>query len=140
VAVGAVFRSAGGAGIMTWELDVHFDVNGTPVVLHDDTVDRVSPSTGPIAELDASEHGIPTDDGQYIPTLREVYELAQRYGAHVLSEIKVMPTEAEWAAAIKVYAWTVDNEADWQKLSAWPVDAIITNKPIAYRQWAQAGC
>jgi glycerophosphoryl diester phosphodiesterase len=209
------FRSSGDAGITTWELDVHFDIHGTPVVLHDDTVDRVSPMTGPIADLDASNHGIPTDDGQYIPTLREVYELAEKYDARVLTEIKVMPTDTEWAsvtadidqtvarssvtlmsfekpivlqekerfpdtetglihgagflspeqvheygttyvqlagsisasradawhtAGIKIYAWTVDKQADWEKLSAWPVDGFITNKPIAYEQWAEQQC
>jgi glycerophosphoryl diester phosphodiesterase len=209
------FGSAGEAGIKTWELDVHFDVKGTPVVLHDDTVDRVSPMTGPIAELDASNNGIPTDDGQYIPTLREVYDLAEKYHAHVLTEIKVMPTATQWksvtadidetigrpsvtlmsfekpivlqeeerfpgtetgllhgagylapeqvkeygtsymqsqgsisasraeawhAAGIKLYAWTVDKQADWAKLSAWPVDVFITNNPIAYEKWAGQQC
>jgi len=209
------FRSAGDAGIRTWELDVHFDIHGTPVVLHDDTVDRVSPMSGPIATLDASNGGIPTDDGQYIPTLRAVYELAEEYNAHVLTEIKVMPTEAEWAsmiddidqtvgkssvtlmsfvksivlqekerfpdaetglvhgagylspeqvleyggayvqlatsisasradawhaAGVKLYAWTVDSPDDWAKLSSWPVDVFITNKPIEYARWADQQC
>lgn len=209
------FGSAGDAGILTWELDVRFDVNGQPVVLHDDTVDRVSPRTGPIAGLDAADHGIATDDGQWIPTLREVYDLAKRYGAHVVTEIKVMPTETEWAAVtadiddtigragvtlmsfdrpivqqererfpgtetgllhqagylspeqiqqygtsfmqlstsitasragtwhaagIRLYAWTPDTAAAWESMAADHVDAVITNKPIAYRQWLDGQC
>jgi len=209
------FRSAGAAGIKLWELDVRFDVNGTPVVLHDSTVDRVSPLTGPVAKLDALDPGIPTDDGQYVPTLRAVYDLAQQYNAHVLTELKVMPTEPQWravadqidqsigrssvtlmafgspivlqekarfpgtevgllngagflhpeqihkygdsymqweksinagraaawhAAGIKLYAWTVDDPAAWERLSAWPVDVIITNKPIGYERWAGKRC
>ena len=74
------FGSAGAAGILTWELEVHFDVSGLPVVLHDDTVDRVSPKSGPIADPDAADHAIPSGDGQWIPTLREVYDLAKEYG------------------------------------------------------------
>jgi glycerophosphoryl diester phosphodiesterase len=209
------FTSAGEAGIRTWELDVRFDADGTPVVLHDATVDRVSPRAGPIARLDAGDHGIPTDDGQHIPALHEIYVLAQKYRAHVLTELKVMPTAAQWtvlaaeidgtigrsgvtlvsfepaivlqerehfpgvatgllrgpgyvgpqrihryggsvlqskgsitasraatwhAAGLKVYAWTADKQADWARLSAWPVDVVITDKPFAYRQWADRQC
>jgi glycerophosphoryl diester phosphodiesterase len=90
------FRSAGAAGITRWELDVHFDVHGTPVVLHDDTVDRVSPLSGPVSRLDATDGRIPTDGGGHVPTLREVYAEAVRYHAFVLTEVKVMPTAAEW--------------------------------------------
>ncbi|GGL08216.1 glycerophosphodiester phosphodiesterase [Mangrovihabitans endophyticus] len=211
--VGA-FTAAGEAGVTLWELDVHFDVHGVPVVLHDDTVDRVSPMSGDISTLDVSK-GIPTDDGQHIPTLDEVYRVAERFDAHVLTEIKVVPTEAQWAAVaddidrtigrpgvtlmsfdrsivrtaeeefpdtstglihgagylspeqihqygdvfsqsqtsisasrarqwhdgdVDVYAWTVDKEADWQRLSAWPVAGFITNKPIAYTEWAEKQC
>jgi glycerophosphoryl diester phosphodiesterase len=209
------FRSAGEAGIKLWELDVRFDVKGTPVVLHDDTVDRVSPRTGSVTKLDASNHGIPTDDGQYVPTLRQVYDLAAQQHAHVLTELKVMPSERQWravtdqidetigrsavtlmafdkrivrqqrerfpgtevgvlndkgnlsaeqiqeygdsymqsarsitgsraearhAAGIRLYAWTVDDPASWERLSAWPVDVVITNKPIAYERWAGKRC
>jgi glycerophosphoryl diester phosphodiesterase len=44
------------------------------------------------------------------------------------------------AAGIKIYAWTVDKQADWEKLSAWPVDVFITDKPIAYERWAEGKC
>jgi glycerophosphoryl diester phosphodiesterase len=212
--VGA-FTAAGDAGIRTWEIDVRFDVHGTPVVLHDPTVDRVSPQSGPITELDADDGGIATDDGQYVPTLREVYDLALRYRAQVLTELKVMPTAEQWtdvaaqvdatigrsavtlmsferrivlegvrqvpgthsalihqagylspeqikqyggafnkfhvsisesraaewhAAGVRLYAWTVNKEADWERLKDWPVDGVITDRPIGYQQWAAARC
>jgi glycerophosphoryl diester phosphodiesterase len=209
--VGA-FRAAGEAGIGEWELDVRYDVHGTPVVLHDATVDRVSPQTGPVSALDATaDGGIPTNDGQHIPTLREVYDVALPYRAHVLTELKVMPTAAEWvavaaeidetvgrsavtlmsfdraivaeaqrqipgtatglihsagflyppqiqeygdsfvkndtaisasraqqwrAAGIRLYAWTVDTEAGWTRDATFGVDAVITDRPIAYQEWA----
>jgi glycerophosphoryl diester phosphodiesterase len=44
------------------------------------------------------------------------------------------------AAGIRLYAWTVDNQADWQRLPAWPVDVLITNKPIAYTAGARQQC
>src|SRR4051812_49052549 len=62
--VGA-FRAAGAAGITRWELDVRFDQRDTPVVLHDETVDRVSPSTGPVSRLDTTRGRVRTDDGQH---------------------------------------------------------------------------
>jgi glycerophosphoryl diester phosphodiesterase len=209
------FRAAGAAGVTTWELDVRFDVRGTPVVLHDATVDRVSPLSGRVADLDASDGGIPTDDGQYVPALREAYAEAVAYDAFVLTELKVMPTEAQWrvladeidrsvgrdsvllmsfardvvqaarehvpsaatgllhnagylhaeqirpygdaflksyatlsasraaewrAAGLRLYAWTVDHEADWARMAALPVDDVITDRPIAYRAWAARQC
>lgn len=209
------FRATGAAGVRTWEIDVRFDVHGTPVVLHDATVDRVSPVSGPISELDAGDGGIATDDGQYIPTLRAVYELAGLYQAQVLTELKVMPTAEQWtavaaqidatigrpavtlmsfekpivlaaarqipgthsalihqagylspeqiqqygdafnksatsisesraeqwhAAGIRLYAWTVDKQSDWERLSAWPIDGIITDRPIEYEQRATGRC
>lgn len=209
------FRSAGEAGVAEWELDIRFDVRGTPVLLHDPTVDRVSPATGPISELDATTQRIPTDDGQYIPTYVEVLETAKAFGAHVLSELKVAPTNAQWtsvlaavddtvgrenvtlmsfngnvvlkarekapgvstglvheagylsveqvrrygdsfiktqvaysryraeewhAGGIRQYAWTVDRAADWSRLDALPIDAMITNRPRAYLDWFGQGC
>ncbi|MEV6600549.1 glycerophosphodiester phosphodiesterase [Actinoplanes sp. NPDC051346] len=208
------FTAAGDAGVKVWEIDVHFDVRGTPVVLHDDTVDRVSPASGPIARLDAGD-GIPTDDGQRIPTLREVYDLAGRHQAQVLTEFKTVPTAKQWSAVaaqidatigrravtlmsfdravvleaarripdtqlalvhatgdltpeeikqyggainkhhssiiysrakkwhdagIRVYAWTVDKETDWERLSVLPIDGFVTNRPIEYTRWAAERC
>ena len=209
------FRAAGDAGVTTWELDVHFDVRGTPVVLHDATVDRVSPLSGPVTGLDASNGGIPTDDGQHVPTLREAYAEAAAYDAVVLTELKVMPTTAQWGvladeidrsvgrdsvrlisfgrdivlaarehlpgvatgllhsagylhaeqireygdaflksystlsasraaewrtAGIRLYAWTVNQEADWVRMAGLPVDDVITDRPIAYRRWVSERC
>ena len=94
------FRSAGDAGITQWETDVRFDVMGTPVILHDETVDRVSPQTGAISRLNATTTRIPTDDGQVIPTLREVYATATTYRAQVQTELKVMPTATQWTAVV----------------------------------------
>ena len=209
------FRSAGAAGVDRWELDVRFDVRGTPVVLHDATVDRVSPRTGRIADLDTTDRGVPTDDGQYVPSLRETYAAAVQHDAVVLTEFKVMPTETQWravaaeidgsvgrdrvilmsfdretvlaarqwipgaptgllhnagylhpaqvsefgehlmkahrvisesrardwsAGGISVWAWTVDDEQDWDRLAAWPVTGMITDRPIAYAVWASSRC
>jgi glycerophosphoryl diester phosphodiesterase len=209
------FRSSGQAGVRTWETDVHFDLRGTPVILHDGTVDRVSPRSGRIDRLDATTHRIPTDDGQFIPTLHEVLSLAARFGAHVLVELKTQPTPRQWtavradidqtvgpsgvtlmsfdatvvrqahrrfpdivtgllgqgppapasavlasasvylrehsalatrqvrqwhSAGLQVYAWTVDDPTAWARLADMPVDAVITDRPIAYAAWRNRHC
>lgn len=86
------------AGAKVWETDLRFDSTDTPVILHDDTVDRTTPATGEIADLQASGSvRIPTDDGQRIPTEWEVLNQAQILGARVLLELKVMPANsAQW--------------------------------------------
>ena len=86
------------AGAHTWETDVRFDAKNVPVILHDDTVDRTTPATGKIADLQASGSvRIPTDDGQQIPTVWETLNLAASRGARVLLELKVMPANsAQW--------------------------------------------
>lgn len=94
------FQSANDlAAAKVWETDLRFDVNDVPVILHDDTVDRVSDETGAIADLVAAgSHRIKTLDGQQIPTLWEVLNQAETDGARVLLELKVMPANAaQWA-------------------------------------------
>jgi hypothetical protein len=34
----------------------------------------------------------------------------------------------------------VDSATDWGKLSKFPIDGIVTNKPIAYNKWVQTSC
>lgn len=205
------------AGALIWETDVRFDKTNIPVILHDDTVDRTTPATGKIADLQASGTvRIPTDDGQQIPTLWELLDQADKAGARVLLELKVMPTSpAQWnalfnriditvgrsrvvltsfdtatldavrardpgmatawidewgdpgvpailaqgqaylkygpgftkarylawhAAGIELYAWTVDNPLDWPRLVNYPVDAVITDKPLALAAWLRLRC
>lgn len=212
------FRTAAEqAGVRTWETDVRFDAVGTPVILHDATVDRTTPATGEIADLQASGTvRIATDDGQLLPTLWEVLNLAKDKSARVLLELKVMPANAaQWAAlfnriditigrdqvtmisfdkaildavherdvsirtglldnwgdpgtatilaygqsfvkyapaytkarvaswraaGLELFAWTVDSPADWPRLVNYPVDGMITDKPLAYAGWLKTVC
>lgn len=87
------------AGAKVWETDVHFDSQNVPVILHDDTVDRTTPATGNIADLQASGSvRIKTDDGQVIPTEWELLNQAETMGARVLLELKVMPANSiQWS-------------------------------------------
>lgn len=94
----AAFEAAGAAGVRQWELDVRFDARGRPVVLHDPTVDRVSPRTGPVAKIDTAASPVRLDDGQPLPSLALVMAAAARWDARVFMEPKAAPSPAQWAA------------------------------------------
>lgn len=92
----AAFRNALTLPIDAIEMDVHMSRDGIPVVIHDNTVERLTNGEGNILDLDlvtlrslnAAEHfpgGWPV--AEQIPTLREVLDLTQRR-VHVLIEIK----------------------------------------------------
>ncbi|MDQ2808086.1 MAG: glycerophosphodiester phosphodiesterase [Chloroflexota bacterium] len=95
----AAFRGAGAAGIGTWELDVQLTTDGALAVFHDETLDRTTDGSGPLAghslaELQALDAGAwfgPGWVGERIPTLEAVITLARGQaggGAQLLIEIK----------------------------------------------------
>jgi hypothetical protein len=70
-------------------------------------------------------------------------EQVSEYGGSLLqlwTSISLSRATTWRAGGARVYAWTVDTEAGWAKMAAERVDAIITNSPIAYRQWADQQC
>lgn len=83
------FRGAYAMGVRTMELDVHLSADGALVVHHDDTLDRTTNGTGPVAfrtladlrSLDAAYRFVGPDAGHpfrgrgvTVPTLDEVLE------------------------------------------------------------------
>ncbi len=79
----AAVQMALDAGVDAIEIDVRMSADGVPVVIHDETVDRTTASTGRVADLTAAQLGA-LDAGswmsekfsdQMIPTLRQVLEL-----------------------------------------------------------------
>jgi glycerophosphoryl diester phosphodiesterase len=91
----AAFDLALDMGASHIELDVHVTADGHLVVIHDDTVDRTTNGSGPVAShtraslkaLDAGSWFDPRFAGERIPTFDEVLE---RYKgrAHIHTEIK----------------------------------------------------
>jgi glycerophosphoryl diester phosphodiesterase len=92
----AAFRNALTLPVDAIEMDVHMSRDGFPVVIHDNTVERLTNGEGNILDLDlaslrslnAAAHfpgGWPV--AEQIPTLREVLDLSQRR-VQVLIEIK----------------------------------------------------
>lgn len=92
------FRDATNRGAGVWETDVQFTADNVPVILHDDTIDRTTNGTGAVADLTATQLATArTADDQPVPTLREFVNDVQVDGVRALVELKVPPTEAQWA-------------------------------------------
>ncbi|WP_185842192.1 glycerophosphodiester phosphodiesterase family protein [Streptomyces sp. WAC 06725] len=44
------------------------------------------------------------------------------------------------AAGLRVYAWTANWPPAWKKLKAASVEAVLTDRPAAYKEWARTAC
>ncbi|MGI8589328.1 MAG: glycerophosphodiester phosphodiesterase [Chloroflexia bacterium] len=95
----AAFRGALAAGVFAWEMDVQLTADGALAVFHDETLDRTTDGSGPLAgrtlaelkALDAGSWFGARWAGERIPTLEEVIALAKTApggGARLLIEIK----------------------------------------------------
>ena len=97
-------RCAFAAGFDVVELDVHQAADGTLVVLHDDTLDRTTDGTGPVAAqgwetlqgLDAGGWFSPHFRGTPMPRLSDMLALGRAWDRGIYVEIK----EAEPAAVL----------------------------------------
>ncbi len=111
----AAFRGASGLGAEILELDLRRTADGVLVAIHDETVDRTTDGSGPVAgftldelkELDAGYRFQPPDSpgeftwrgrGLTVPTLREIFLALP--GRHLIVEVK----EDDPAAADAVIA------------------------------------
>lgn len=87
----AAFRAALDAGADSVELDLHLSADGTPVVIHDETVDRTTDGRGEVSALtlaelralDAGRWKGARFAGERIPTLGDA--LAALHGAEVVN-------------------------------------------------------
>src|SRR4030095_14137244 len=82
------FDAGMAAGADGLELDVHLSADGVVVVHHDETLDRTTNDSGPLAARTAAQLArIDAGDGHGLPTLREVL---RRYPAvPIIIEMKV---------------------------------------------------
>ncbi|MCB8965427.1 MAG: glycerophosphodiester phosphodiesterase [Ardenticatenaceae bacterium] len=72
----AAFAQAVALGADGVELDVQLSADGWPVVCHDFRVDRVTNGTGLVTQMTVAQlHALDAGQGEYIPTLDEVFEL-----------------------------------------------------------------
>ena len=91
------------------EFDVKLTVDGAPILMHDDTLDRTTTGGGPVAAaslarlsgLDAGAWFGKAFAGEHVPTFREATEVCRRLGLWANVEIKPCPgREAETGAAV----------------------------------------
>ncbi len=72
------FERAVALGADVIEADVRLTSDGTPLILHDATLDRTTSATGPLAAMTAAEaRAVDAGGGAPIPTVEEVLEVAR---------------------------------------------------------------
>lgn len=93
----AAFELAGKTGYTGIEFDIYPTTDGKWVVMHDETVDRMTDKTGKITEMTYAQtqectidagNGIAEYPGQKIPTLEQVLAICEKYNATPFIEIK----------------------------------------------------
>jgi glycerophosphoryl diester phosphodiesterase len=109
----ASFSKALQIGVDAVELDVHLAKSGELVVIHDDTVDRVSNGKGRVADKTLQELKEYTlEGGEKIPTLIEVFDLIDRR-CIINIELKGPSTARPVAELIRKYVaekgWSAEN-------------------------------
>lgn len=83
-------RAAIRAGVDAIEFDVHATKDGKIVVCHDNHLARISDSTALLQSLTYEElQKISLRNGETVPTLRQVLEIAEAHAMPVIIEIKV---------------------------------------------------
>lgn len=99
----AAFELAAEMNADGFELDCGLTKDGEIAIIHDDTIDRTTDSTGRVEDftldelrrLDAGAWFGPKFAGEHIPTLDEAIELAQKSRIGVLIEIKDADDDSE---------------------------------------------
>lgn len=117
----SAFRKAADLGARAIEFDVTVSADGTPVLMHDEDLNRCTNATGPVIlktldelqALDAGSWFRGDFAGERIPTLEQVLGLAMDRGLAVNLEIKPTigweePTVAAVAETLKRF-WHTDN-------------------------------
>ncbi len=120
------------------ELDVQMSRDGVPVVFHDDTLDRLTPLSGPVRDKTVEElAGIPLSGGpDTIETLKDILELIGEK-APVLVEIKDQGARAghDSASLDQVAGWVVKTAVASHNVTA----AIMSFNPayMAALSWLE---
>ncbi len=95
----AAFEHGSACGYAMFECDVKLSADGSPFLLHDDTLERTTNGHGPadalpwaeLAQLDAGGWHSNACAGEPLPTLATIAAYCQQQGAALNIEIKPMP-------------------------------------------------
>ncbi|PWH06769.1 glycerophosphodiester phosphodiesterase [Brachybacterium endophyticum] len=134
------FRAGAEAAADLLECDVHLSADGRLVVMHDTTIDRTAAEdsplrTGALAELTRAQiDRVRLADGEPVPSLAEVLDVAQHAGIPMYVEVKA-PAAAELTAQMLVdrgmdsgSTWIISFKADALRAARETAPQI----PIAY--------
>lgn len=122
----AAFRLAAQQGVRWVEFDVSLLGDGTPVLIHDATLNRCSDGSGPVSELsrmdlsaiDAGGWKSPDFAGEPLPTLEAALDELDQLGLYANLELK--PHDAEQGALTEAVAPLLRDRL-------WTTDRIITS-------------
>lgn len=122
-------------GMTCVEFDVMLTADGTPVLFHDETLERTTNGTGRLADrpwealkgLDAGAWFDPRFAGQRIPTLHQALALLGRLGMGANVEIK--PAEGQEASTGIITAKTL--QESWPRNLPAPVLSSFSEKALA---------
>ncbi|MBK0330541.1 glycerophosphodiester phosphodiesterase [Brachybacterium sp. MASK1Z-5] len=126
------FRAGVDAGADLLECDVHLSADGQLVIMHDTTIDRTAAEDSPLrsgalAELTRAElDTVLLPDGERVPSLEAVLDIAQGAGVPIFVEVKAV------AAAEQTAQLLVDRDLDQSRDGVAPA-WIISFKPEALR-------
>lgn len=118
------------------ELDVHLSADGHIIVMHDETIDKMTNGKGEITQFTLAELKSFLIGGQYkIPTLNEVFDLVDKK-SFINVELKNADTSSQVAALIETYikekSWNYEHfiisSFDWNALKE--VQNLNPNIPI----------
>ncbi len=112
----AAFRWAAEAGCRWIELDISLLGDGTPVIIHDETLDRTTDAHGPLDQISVADLGTidagrwfaPAFAGQRIPTLAQVIDLCFELGLGANLELK--PNADNGAALVEATARVLEEK------------------------------
>lgn len=86
----AGLRAAAALGCRAVEFDVMLSADGTPVLIHDETLERTTNGVGRVCETpDAVLFSLDAGAGERIPTLVEAAELCRQFG--LLANVEIKP-------------------------------------------------
>lgn len=159
----ASFRAAAAHRLAMVEFDVRLSRDGVPLVFHDDTLERTTDGTGPVAErdwadiaaLDAGSWFGPAFAGERVPDLEQVLRLCLDLGLAVNMEIKPdRGREAETARLALAAArrlWPASApppvissfarpclETARNEIPSWPRALLAERRPVDWAEETQA--
>jgi len=134
----AAFRRAIELNAPAIELDVHPAMDGTLMVMHDDTVDRTTNGAGAVSamaveellKLDAGAKFSPAFSGEKIPTLVDVFNLLASGNIRLNIEIKASPPGMNVPFTLVNLLRRFDKERHYV-VSSFNPDALLAVRTIA---------